>query len=157
MKNLFLFLTLLMIWIALNGKMDLKIFIFGVVFSIISTVFTRVLFMDSDRINHRIPIWFLVMYFFAMIYFIFKSSLQVIINIFKGNITPSVVRIESKLKNDWYISIVANSITLTPGTVTIDKNGNRLQVLWYYSKGNEDAYKEIAWQFEKLFFMIDKV
>ncbi len=157
--KIFLFLILLIIWVALNEKFSWQVIFSGAFFSIVSMYLTRVLFSDNDNItSYEIPLWFLVYYMFAMLFFIISSSVSVILNIMKGNVKPRVVTIRSRLKNPWYISIVANSITLTPGTVTLDKTDNVMEVLWYYSETSdeEECYEKIASKFERLFFLIDE-
>ena len=70
-----------------------------------------------------------------------------------GKINPGVVDIKTNLKDDYSISILANSITLTPGTVTIDKNGNKLKVLWLdvQTRNPKKAGKIIKGNLEKRF------
>ena len=45
-----------------------------------------------------------------------------------GSINPSVIKVKANQKTDLGIVIYANSITLTPGTVSIDLNGNEITV-----------------------------
>ncbi|PID82144.1 MAG: hypothetical protein CSB16_02780 [Clostridiales bacterium] len=158
-SNISLFLILLIIWIALNESLTWRVVFLGAFFSLVSIILTRLLFSDNDNItSYEIPLWFLIYYLFAMLFFIIKASFDVILNLIKGKVKPRVVTIKSKLHNPWYISIIANSITLTPGTVTLDKTGNVMKVLWYYSDTDDEdeQYEKIAAQFEKLFFLVDK-
>ncbi len=157
-NKLILILILLLIWISLNEDMSLESVIFGGIFSIISVFLPYYIFGDNDNITtYYMPVWFFFLYFFMMVFYISKDGVCLIINLLKGRKNPRVVKIKSKLKNPWYVSIVANSITLTPGTVTLDKTGNTMEVL-YYLGGSDDAfsnYQDIAWKFEKLFLLID--
>jgi multicomponent Na+:H+ antiporter subunit E len=45
-----------------------------------------------------------------------------------GSISPSVIKVKANQKTDLGIVIYANSITLTPGTVSIDLEGNEITV-----------------------------
>lgn len=60
---------------------------------------------------------------------IFLAGIAVIPTIIKGDADVEIVRVETRLKDELLIDILANSITLTPGTVTVDKIGNQLLVL----------------------------
>ncbi len=158
-SNITLFLILLIIWIALNETLTWRVVFLGAFFSLISIILTRLLFSDNDNItSYEIPLWFLFYYLFAMLFFIIRASFEVIINLIKGNVKPRVVTIRSKVNNAWYVSMIANSITLTPGTVTLDKTGNVMKVLWYYSDTDDEdeQYEKIAAKFERLFFLVDK-
>ena len=52
--------------------------------------------------------------------------------IFTSNINPRLVPIKTSLNNDWSIFFLANAITLTPGTVTVNRKGNKLLILTTY-------------------------
>jgi multicomponent Na+:H+ antiporter subunit E len=69
-------------------------------------------------------------YFFWLIKEIIKSSIVVskIVWSPKIKIDPTMEWVESDLKNDQAIAVFANSITLTPGTVTLDTNKGSLLI-----------------------------
>jgi len=66
-------------------------------------------------------------------------------------IKPGVVVIKTALKQDIAKLILANSITLTPGTFTLDIEGDKLLIHWIYvrSEGIEESTKNIGERFEK--------
>lgn len=51
-----------------------------------------------------------------------------------GKADPKVIEISTSLNSDYLISVLANSITLTPGTITVDVRGQKLWVLWVNPK-----------------------
>lgn len=61
---------------------------------------------------------------------IVKSNIDVIKCIFKGpeSISPAIIRVHASQKTDLCRVLYANSITLTPGTVTLDVQGDILEV-----------------------------
>jgi len=66
-------------------------------------------------------------------------------------IRPAVVEVETRLKSRLGRLLLANSITLTPGTLSIDYVGDRLLVHWVYCPPGTDiesATREIAIGFE---------
>lgn len=49
-----------------------------------------------------------------------KANLDVAYRVITGRIHPGIIKVHSALKTDLGIFILANSITLTPGTITVD-------------------------------------
>ncbi|MBN2794797.1 MAG: Na+/H+ antiporter subunit E [Clostridia bacterium] len=56
----------------------------------------------------------------------------------KGDIHMGIVEFETDLEDSFKRAILANSITLTPGTITIDMDYKTIKVLWIDAKPNED-------------------
>ena len=62
-----------------------------------------------------------IIYFLDLIYVIIKSTLDVVFNAIIGrNIDPVIVDIETVLERPVSQTILANSISLTPGTLSVD-------------------------------------
>ena len=65
-------------------------------------------------------IFYGIAYFIVLLYEIGKAALDVAIRTVDGKIEPVVVEIETELKRPISQTILANSITLTPGTLSVD-------------------------------------
>ena len=65
-------------------------------------------------------IFYGIAYFIVLIIEIFKAVLDVVKRVFNGKVEPVVVEIKTELKRPISQTILANSITLTPGTLSID-------------------------------------
>jgi len=69
-------------------------------------------------------------------------------------INPGIVKVKTKLTTDTALTFLANSITLTPGTmsVDIDKDNGILYIHWIdvKTKDVESATKIIVERFEKI-------
>lgn len=97
---------------------------------------THKLFITKDSlwIFKKNRLLFLLMYIVTYPYYLIKANFSVAIKALspKLNINPSIVTVETELKSDYGLALLGNSITLTPGTITIDiyeHNGlNRLFV-----------------------------
>lgn len=67
-------------------------------------------------------------------------------------INPGIVKVKTKLKSDVGLTFLANTITLTPGTMTVDvdKEKGLLYIHWINVKGKdvEAATKQIVEKFE---------
>ncbi len=61
-----------------------------------------------------------------------KANFDVVFRVITGRIKPGIVRIAPKLPNDVSTTLLANSITLTPGTLTVevDEKTNDLYIHW---------------------------
>ena len=61
-----------------------------------------------------------------------KANFDVAYRVITGKINPGIVKISPDLKTDLGITMLANSITLTPGTlsVDIDEDRNDLYIHW---------------------------
>jgi multicomponent Na+:H+ antiporter subunit E len=61
-----------------------------------------------------------------------KANIDVAYRVITGKIKPGIVKISPNLKTDLGITMLANSITLTPGTlsVDIDEEKNDLYIHW---------------------------
>ena len=61
-----------------------------------------------------------------------KANIDVVYRVITGRINPGIVKISPKLKTDAGLTMLANSITLTPGTlsVDVDEETNDLYVHW---------------------------
>ncbi len=108
--------------------------IIGAVFSIILGAITRNMFFKRNLRMLNPKRWFLFLvyvmgpFFWGMV----KANIDVAYRVITGRINPGIVRISPKLKTDLGITMLANSITLTPGTlsVDIDEKTNDLYVHW---------------------------
>ena len=77
--------------------------------------------------------WFIwVIYLFPFMFAMAQANIDVAYRVLTGKINPAIVKISPNLKNDMSLTILANSITLTPGTLSIDvdEETNDLYVHW---------------------------
>lgn len=127
-----MFILFFAIWLILNGKISLEICIFGLVVSVLMFLFICK-FMDYSikkeiRLIKCAPS--LVYYLLVLIWEILKANGQVIGMIFnsKYELEPAVVTFDSPIKSRFLNTILANSITLTPGTITVAQEGSKFTV-----------------------------
>ena len=64
----------------------------------------------------------------------FLASLDVVYRVATMDINPEIVMLKTDIKSDLGVLLLANSITLTPGTITIDTEGEYLYVHWLYAR-----------------------
>ncbi len=89
----------------------------------------------------------------VFIYAMIKANIDVAYRVLHPArpIKPGIVRIRSDLKNPVAKLALANSITLTPGTMTLQIKGDKYYIHWIYveSEDEEEAGKAIKGNFEK--------
>ena len=107
--------------------------IVGAVLAIVVGALLRNRFLGKDlrMLNPRRWFTFLI-YLFAFLFAMAKANIDVAYRVITGRINPAIVKINPNLKNDLSVTILANSITLTPGTlsVDVDQKTNELYVHW---------------------------
>jgi multicomponent Na+:H+ antiporter subunit E len=131
-------LLLVLVWCILNEDFSSKSLISGIIASILTIIIMHVLFSNNARVtSYHIQPYLFVWLIFTLLFHIVLSSFTTIRCILNHNINPTVVNIETKVHNPWYQCLIANCITLTPGTVTIDKTDHKLQVLWLYPTSDD--------------------
>ncbi len=151
--NIFIVLICLLVWMILIEKPTYLNAAVGASLAIGAVWFnSRVLHHDRESEVFRLQPLIFPFYILYLLLQIYIAGIQTIGKIITGNIHPDIVDIETQLENDLYICFLANSITLTPGTVTIDKEGQKLKVLWLNceTKDKEKAGEMIKGKFEKI-------
>ena len=121
-------ILLFLLWIIWNGRLSVEIILFGVLLTVPAFLFgVKVLgySLESERRFWRnFPLFLL--YTLTLIREIFKAALAVALLAFdpKGKPEPVIVEFDSGLPTDFQNVLLANSITLTPGTITIFQEGD---------------------------------
>jgi len=118
--------------------------IFGIILSAIVGIVARNLFVKkSFRMANPVR-WFIFIAYILGPFFIgmAKANIDVAYRVITGKINPGIVKISPNLKTDLGITMLANSITLTPGTlsVDIDEEKNDLYIHWINVK--DEALKK---------------
>ena len=115
-------LVLFGVWLLLSGIFEPLIVAFGVFSCVLVVVITRR--MDLvDREGHPIHLtWRMAVYWQWLAWEIVKANIDVVRRVLSPSmpIGPTVVRLKTSQKTDLGLVIYANSITLTPGTISID-------------------------------------
>ncbi len=127
-----MFLVFFLIWIIFNGQFTWEIAAFGVVIAGLMYLFICK-FMDykpkTDLILCK-KFFLIIQYVFLLVKEIIKANFAVIRMIMSSRyeIEPAVVRFKTTLKSAPARILLANSITLTPGTITVSLEGDEYVV-----------------------------
>jgi len=102
----------------------------AVVISIALNMFAQKFIYTDENGHIKLPNpWSLVHFMTHMIYEIYIASFIHIIRIIKMDHNPVLIKLKLDVENPLIITLIANSITMTPGTITVDADGNELTVL----------------------------
>ena len=108
--------------------------LFGIILSAITGFVARTIFVKKGlrMLNPVRWIMFLVYVIGPFFVGMAKANFDVAYRVITGKINPGIVKISPDLKSDLGITMLANSITLTPGTlsVDIDEDKNDLYIHW---------------------------
>ena len=131
------FFLLMSFWLVLSLNLQPASLLVGALFSFLVALLSYDFFVKPDegiRGGTIRTIWLLLVYVFVLLYEMFLASLDVVFRVITMDINPEVVMIKTDIKSDLGIVLLANSITLTPGTITIDIEGDHLYIHWLYAR-----------------------
>jgi multicomponent Na+:H+ antiporter subunit E len=149
-----LWMTLFLIWVIANGTLAVHTLVTGLVIcaaiALAFAVFARV--YSVIRWSPKVVFYYL-MYFGVFIMELVKANLNVMRLVFSPgmNIKPSIVEVKTELKSSIGRLALANSITLTPGTLVVDIKGDTLFIHWIDTTAIDpvEATEAISARFEK--------
>ena len=158
-KFIYNFAIILLIWYGFTTSLAPAEITTGVVFSLVISYISVKSFNCCDPIllmpSH---ILHFMKYFFVFIVALLKANIDVARRVLspKLPINPGIVMFKTKLDNDFAKMVLANSITLTPGTLTVDVIKNKFYVHWIdvTTEDPDEVYKKIAEPFEKILLKI---
>jgi multicomponent Na+:H+ antiporter subunit E len=138
--RLILFSTLLLFWFLLNGSMDLDVIMVGVIVSaVISLLFYQGLsfFTELRLTPEAFRAGFLYYGYFFKELLLSNLRMAAIVLSPSLPIKPTIVRVKTRLKSRMGRLMLANSITLTPGTLTVKMKGEWLYIHCVYLDSSE--------------------
>ena len=119
-------------WVIFNGKVTLEIVLFGILISAVLFLFAccfmdyslekeKVLLRKVPRIGKTLAV---------LLVEIIKANLAVARKIYdlKEEIHPAIIHFQAPLKSDYARVVLADCITMTPGTITGELKGNHYTV-----------------------------
>ena len=153
-----LFILVFLVWLFLSWVPDWQHVVIGLFVALLVSWTTGDLFITRKQVlYHPLRYW----YFFAwyvplFIWECFKANIDVAYRVLHPAlpINPGIVKVKTSLRTDTALTFLANSITLTPGTlsVDIDAKDGFLYVHWIdvREKDIQKATKIIVGRFEKV-------
>lgn len=154
-----LWLTLLIIWLIANNTFEFNTVIVGVVVSaVIALAFSSFSRVYSVICWSPKVIFYYLMFLGVFFIELVKANLNVMALVFSPriNIKPGIIKIKTELKSPIGRLALANTITLTPGTLVVDIKDDSIFVHCINIRSTEQAQatEEISGRFEKLLKVI---
>ena len=143
MRILLTTLYLLVGWVLFTGTTALPSLTVGLMFCLGVAALTYSVFIDEQEAHRKslLPhIHWLLLFLLVVVYKMYIASFQVLFNVMRGDINPRVVHFRTRLRSDVARVILANSITLTPGTITLNLDDDHLIVHWLDAKTLHSKY-----------------
>lgn len=148
------FVILVLFWFLLNNTLDLTIILIGIGLSaLLALLFCYRCDVFSEIRITPMAFLFTILYLFVFLFELIKSNLDVARRVIMPSlpINPGIVKVKTKLKSKMGRMILANSITLTPGTLTVDVQEDTFCIHWIdvETEDIDKATEKIIRKFEK--------
>ena len=127
-----MYILLFCFWLLLNGRLTAEIYLLGLAVTGALAWLEYALFgyrpKQELRAVRKAPLF--LAYVFVLVWEIIKANFQVSKYVLfqKYKIAPKLVTFRTDLRTDFGRFLLANSITLTPGTITVRVEGDKLTV-----------------------------
>lgn len=160
-SRLILFVFAFFVWALLNWVPDWQHLFVGVFVASLVAYITGDLFVQSPYKLKRIDryLWFLY-YIPVFLWEMLKANIDVAYRVIhpKLPIKPGIVKVKTTLKSETGLTFLANSITLTPGTLSVDIDEGKgylyIHCIDVRHEDIEGATKNISAKFEKILMRI---
>jgi multicomponent Na+:H+ antiporter subunit E len=158
-KKILIFLFWFLIWLLLSWPPKTHDMITGLIVSLAVSLMTVDLLTGGRKSSFKNPFRYLWFVYYAVLFLweCLKANIDVAYRVLHPDlpIRPGVIKMKTHLTSDTALTFLANSITLTPGTTTvdIDKNNGYIYVHWLYVKeGCDECHSSpaIVRKFEKI-------
>ena len=149
-----LFASLLLLWLLLNNSLALDAVAIGIVVAGLVAWFlsANLSYLSGYRFTLK-SMAATIGFFGFFILELVKANISMALIVLQPvlPIDPAIVRVRTSLKHPTARLLLANAITLTPGTLTVEVKDEWLYIHWVVAKTDdvEQATREIAAGFER--------
>jgi len=148
-------IIIFVLWLLLVWSLDVQGVVAGAVLAVLfAALLSGLLPQRAERLLSPTRWFWALMHFISLAFWIVVANLDVLYRVVHPNlpIRPGIVKVKTSLKSDEAKTFLANSITLTPGTLTVDIIDDWLYVHWINVHENIDdteaITRDIAGRFE---------
>jgi len=154
MRYVALFILAFIFWLLLTFNLAVANIIVGLVASLITALlFGKYFIKDVIPFLQPQRYFWLIVYLFIFTWECIKANFDVAYRVLHPAmpIKPGIVKVKLGLKTNIAKTILANSITMTPGTISVDIIDDYIYVHWIYvSSENPEEYSlKVSGRFEK--------
>ncbi len=153
MQRFALFIISYIFWLLLTWSAEPGSIIAGLaVAGLTSVFFGRYFFQNAGKFIQPHRYYWLIIYLFIFTWECIKANFDVAYRVLHPRmpIKPGIVRVRLNLRSPFARTMLANSITMTPGTITVDIVGDNMYVHWIYivSEDPVEYTREVSGRFE---------
>lgn len=148
-------LLLLFAWVLMTGSLQPQELATGALVAVVvAYISLPTLHLFDDVLWSPLLPWHLLHYLLVFFRALIESNIDMARRVISPSlpIYPAMVEVHTELHSPLGRLLLANSITLTPGTLSVDVNEDRLRVHWIDARGAEElgeATRAIAERFER--------
>lgn len=150
-RTLLLNIILTFVWVALTGSFGWQNYAFGFALSFCIMWITRL--HDAHHRKYFVIVPRFIGFIFFFLYELLKANIQVAYEVMtpRFSMKPGIVMVPLDAETDLEITLLANLISLTPGTLSLDVSADRkvLYVHSMYVTDRESFVRSIKNGFEK--------
>jgi multicomponent Na+:H+ antiporter subunit E len=153
-RYLALFIITLLFWLLITLSLSLANIITGMAAAGVTTLlFGRYFVSKVGKFLEPQRYAWLLAYIFIFLWECIKANFDVAYRVLHPAmpIKPGIVRVQLGIQSDLARTMLANSITMTPGTIAVDVIGDVMYVHWIYvSSEDPEVYsRKVSGRFEK--------
>lgn len=150
---------LMLVWLMFTSTLFWQEVVVGALVSmLLSLASIRIFTCCTLSFLNPVRIFWMIWYFFVFMKALVIANFDVARRVISPSlpINPGIVKFKTKLKTNYSKMVLANSITLTPGTLSVDVVGDTFYIHWIdvETTDPEEAFKIIAEPFEKVLLKI---
>jgi multicomponent Na+:H+ antiporter subunit E len=142
MRYLAIFILSMIFWLLVTFRFTMPNIAAGAAASAITAaIFGRYYFHNVGKFLHpRRWFWFII-YLISFTWACIKANFDVAYRVLHPAmpIRPGIVKVKTTLKSDFARTLLANSITMTPGTITVDIIGDEMYIHWIFIRSEDPA------------------
>ena len=128
MRLVFWTSLLFVMWMILTANLEISNLLVGLGVSFSVTILYLKMFYHEKF--ESINLYWLGVYVLVLMKNLLLSNLQIAKRTLSKDmqLAPAIVEVKTELKSEWKKLLLANSVTLTPGTLTLDIKGDMLYI-----------------------------
>lgn len=156
-SRLVVFFLSILVWLALTDFKDVQEITAAVVIAVLVSLFAGHMLITTRKQKHLVIRWArAVIYFFYFLWEMLKANVHVAYIVLHPllPIKPGIVKVKTRLTKDTALTVLTSSITLTPGTLTVDINPDlgEIYIHWIDVKATEpdECTAQISAGFERI-------
>ncbi|OFY65995.1 MAG: hypothetical protein A2V64_10165 [Bacteroidetes bacterium RBG_13_43_22] len=140
MRYVAIFILSLIFWLLITFRLTVPNLVVGAVVSAICTaIFGRYYFRSVYKFLQPQRYFWFIIYLVVFIWECIKANFDVAYRVLHPAmpIRPGIVKVKTTLKSEMAKTLLANSITMTPGTISVDIIDDYLYIHWIYVRSED--------------------